>query len=90
MFEGERYNEINISFKKVEEKIVVQNIVTLSSNLRNCATCTYWCGKQIPDAFCNFIQVDLNERAKCVGGECRGAQMMPMFTCRSWTPRFKK
>jgi hypothetical protein len=62
----------------------------IPSNWKNCATCTHWCGRAIPDAFCNFIEYDPNERGRCAGGGFNGCQMTGLASCSKWDQRFKK
>ena len=64
-------------------------MATIPSNWKICATCSHWCGRQSPDAFCKNVHYDSNERAKCAGGGFNGAQMTPMATCSKWVQRFK-
>lgn len=63
---------------------------SLPSNWKNCATCSRWCGRQIPDAFNANVKFDPNEKAKCAGGGFNGAQMGPMSSCGKWEQRFKR
>lgn len=62
----------------------------IPSTWKNCATCTYWLGRQMPDVFNNYVEFDMNERAKCNGGGFNQCQVNGMASCSRWTPRFKK
>ena len=63
---------------------------SIPTHWRNCATCSRWCGKQIPDDFYTFVKFDPNEKAKCVRGLYHGLQMPPLGGCSKWEQRFKR
>lgn len=66
-------------------------MATIPSDWKNCATCAYWLGRQIPDAFCNYVEYDSSEKAKCSNRSgFYNSNTNPMATCSHWVPRFYK
>lgn len=62
----------------------------IPTNWKNCATCSRWCGKKVPDVFCQFVEFDTNERARCVCGGFMNAQMPGLGTCPKWEQQYRK
>ncbi len=60
----------------------------IPSHWKNCATCSRWCGWKNPDAFCNFVEYDMNEKARCAGGGFNNAKMNGQQSCSKWTQQF--
>ena len=62
----------------------------IPTDWKNCATCNKWLGRVIPNAPCTFVEYDMDERARCVGGVFNGADMPGSQSCGKWEQRFKK
>lgn len=60
------------------------------SNWQYCATCVYWCGRQLPDTLCSYVEYDATERARCAGGVFNGSQMNATSCCSKWQQRFER
>ena len=71
---------------RAKEDIIMKN--KIPSNWKNCATCSRWCGRKNPDAFCNFVEYDMNEKARCAGGGFNNAKMNGQQSCSKWTQQF--
>lgn len=57
---------------------------------KNCATCTHWCGEKNPDMFCQYVEFDDSERARCACGGFFNAQVQGMGSCPKWNPQFRR
>ena len=55
-----------------------------------CATCAHWCGNTSSDFWCQWVDYDNNEVARCAGGGFNGGRMQPMASCTSWVQRFRR
>lgn len=60
----------------------------IPSNWKNCATCSHWCGWKNPDAFCSFVEFDMDEKARCAGGGFNNAKTSGLQNCSKWTQQF--
>ncbi len=60
------------------------------SNWKICATCTHWCGKQIPNIFLTHVEYESTERARCAGGGFDRCDRPADSTCPKWEQRFKR
>ncbi|MBQ0067278.1 MAG: hypothetical protein KBS60_03715 [Phascolarctobacterium sp.] len=61
----------------------------IPADWRNCATCSHWCGRKMPDMLCKFVEFDNNERARCAGGGFNNGQMPGTGTCPKWERQYK-
>ena len=41
---------------------------SIPTTMRNCATCRRWTGSAIPNAFCSWVEIDVHDTGKCMGG----------------------
>ena len=63
---------------------------SIPANWKKCATCCHWCGNKNPDAFCNYVEFDMNEKAKCAGGGFNQAKMSGLQSCNKWVQQFTR
>ena len=63
---------------------------SIPANWKKCATCCHWCGNKNPDAFCNYVEFDMNEKAKCAGGGFNQARMNGLQSCSKWVQQFTR
>lgn len=56
--------------------------------MRNCATCRRWTGTAIPNALCSWVEIDVHETGKCMGGTYHMCSMYPMQSCNKWEARW--
>lgn len=61
----------------------------LPSDWHICATCSHWCGHTSSDPWCEWVEFDSTERARCAGGGFNGGYMSAMASCGSWDQRFR-
>jgi len=57
---------------------------------KNCATCTQWCGQKNPDMFCQFVEFDNSEQARCAGGGFNNVRTQGMGTCPKWHGQYER
>ena len=61
---------------------------SIPTTMHNCATCRRWTGTAIPNAFCSWVEIDVYETGKCMGGTYYMCSMYPMQSCSKWEARW--
>ena len=61
---------------------------SITTTMRNCATCRRWTGTAIPNAFCSWVEIDVHETGKCRGVTYHMCSMYPMQSCSECVARW--